>query len=352
MSAFDLIAVHAQVSRLAWVDYAKGLCIVMVVMMHSTLDYGIAVSSEGWLHHLVAFARPFRMPGFFLLAGIFLSRSINSPLRDYVDRKLVHFFYFYLLWLVIHLSITESGLLLQNPVEFLGVFAYAWIEPVNTLWFVHMLAIFYMMTRLLRRAPRMLILLLAGSLQIAFSLGWINTGWSLSNRFFTYYVYFFAGYALAPWIFTFARSIPARPRHALLGLVLWAVLNAVFTITSSDSAPGVSLLLGFAGAAAIVTAGSLLSMQSWTYWLRYCGANSIVIYLSFFLPMKVALILLSYSGAVPDVGTASVLITVVAVLSPLLFHWVIKDTWGKFLYERPPSWRLHGMVRSGLRHQD
>lgn len=29
--------VHTQADRVAWVDYAKGFCIIMVVMMHSTL---------------------------------------------------------------------------------------------------------------------------------------------------------------------------------------------------------------------------------------------------------------------------------------------------------------------------
>jgi uncharacterized membrane protein YcfT len=51
--------------RVAWVDYAKGLCIVFVVMMHSTLGVENVLGQEGWLHTVVAFAKPFRMPGFF-----------------------------------------------------------------------------------------------------------------------------------------------------------------------------------------------------------------------------------------------------------------------------------------------
>ena len=37
--------------RIDWVDYAKGFCIVMVVMMHSTLGVGQAAGGEGWLHY-------------------------------------------------------------------------------------------------------------------------------------------------------------------------------------------------------------------------------------------------------------------------------------------------------------
>ena len=67
-------------SRVAWVDYAKGFCIVFVVMMHSTLGVGNTLGQEGWLHSVVAFAKPFRMPDFFLISGLFL--SVVSPTRD------------------------------------------------------------------------------------------------------------------------------------------------------------------------------------------------------------------------------------------------------------------------------
>lgn len=201
-------AIQSPAARVAWVDYAKGVCIIMVVMMHATLDYGAAVGSEGWLHQVVAFARPFRMPDFFLLAGLFLAASINSPLREYIDRKVLHFVYFYLIWLFIQLGVTESGMLLNDPAGFISAYFWAWVEPINTLWFVHMLAIFYVVTRLLRNVPVVLVFVVAAGLQVAFQLGWIATGWSVIDRFFDRYVYFFCGYAAAQWIFSFARQIP------------------------------------------------------------------------------------------------------------------------------------------------
>ena len=87
-----------------WVDYAKGFCIVMVVMMHSTLGVEQAAGREGWMHALVAFAKPFRMPDFFLISGLFLARVIDRDWRDYLDRKVVHFAYFYVLWVTIQFA--------------------------------------------------------------------------------------------------------------------------------------------------------------------------------------------------------------------------------------------------------
>lgn len=327
--------------RVEWVDYAKGICIVLVVMMHSTLHYGQAVSNDGWLHYVVAFAAPFRMPDFFMLAGIFLAQSINNSWRDYLDRKIIHFAYFYMLWLAIQLTLTETGLLLSDPVAFLSIYGAALFVPINTLWFVHMLLIFYGVTRLLRHRSQWLVFIVAAGLQILYQQGIADTQWHIVNRFFEYYVFFFAGYAAAPWIFRLAHEAARKLPIALAGLLLWAVINGMVVATGYGHSPGIGLVLGFLGAGAIVVAGSLLAGRGWATIVQYAGANSIVIYLSFFLPMKVLIVLFSRTGIVSDTGLVSLLITIVAVLSPLIFYRIIKDTKLAFLYYRPALFRLH-----------
>ena len=78
-------------SRVEWVDYAKGFCIIFVVMMHSTLGVEKYAGETGWMNHVVMFARPFRMPDFFLISGLFLGLVIDRPWLRYFDRKVVHF---------------------------------------------------------------------------------------------------------------------------------------------------------------------------------------------------------------------------------------------------------------------
>ncbi|MEP6840972.1 MAG: acyltransferase family protein, partial [Bradyrhizobium sp.] len=77
--------------RIDWVDYAKGICIIMVVMMHSVLGVEAAAGQTGFMHLVVMFAKPFRMPDFFLISGLFLSVVIDRDWRTYLDRKVVHF---------------------------------------------------------------------------------------------------------------------------------------------------------------------------------------------------------------------------------------------------------------------
>ena len=84
--------------RVGWVDYAKGICIVMVVMMHSTLGVEQATGKSSRMGALVTFAKPFRMPDLFLISRLFLAQVIDRHWPAYSDTKVVHFAYFYALW--------------------------------------------------------------------------------------------------------------------------------------------------------------------------------------------------------------------------------------------------------------
>lgn len=332
--------------RVNWVDYGKGICIILVVMMHSTLNYGEMVHGTGWMHDVVAYAQPFRMPDFFLIAGLFLSRSINGPLRDYIDRKVIHFAYFYGLWLLIQTLVFEADLLLTDPAAIPMIFLKQLVFPASSLWFIHQLLVFYVVTRLLRKVPVLGVFAGAVVLHTAFYAGMVETGWSVTNRFANWYVYFFAGYAFAPIVFSFADKVRERAPVAMMGLAAWALGNGLLVGAGVSHLPVVSLLMGFAGAFAIVAVAALLSKFSVGDAVRYAGKHSIVIYLTFFIPMKAAQKILAQTGIVPDIGTACLMVLVFAVAAPLIFHRLIKSTPLIFLYERPDIIRLDSSKKS------
>ncbi len=56
------------------------------------------------------FAKPFRMPDFFLISGLFLSVVIDRDWRTYLDRKVMHFAYFYVLWVTIQFGFKAPSL--------------------------------------------------------------------------------------------------------------------------------------------------------------------------------------------------------------------------------------------------
>ena len=337
-------------ARVNWVDYGKGICIMLVVMMHSTLGYGEMVHQTGWMHDVVVWAKPFRMPDFFMIAGLFLSLSIHGPLLRFIDRKVVHFAYFYLLWLAIQTLAFEADVLLHDPVAFAVIFAKQLIFPASSLWFIHMLLVFYVVTRLLRQVPVLVVFAGAVVLHSAFYAGWLDTGWSVTERFANWYVFFFAGYAFAPAIFRFAEHVRGEPVFAMMALVAWGIWNGVFVHHGSGDVPGISLAMGFAGALAIVAVASLLSRFEIGSFVRYAGKNSIVIYLTFFIPMKLAQKGLAMTGLVSDAGTACLIVVSVGVLVPLAIHWMVRGTTLRYLYVRPDFLKFERRVGQHIRY--
>ena len=322
--------------RIAWIDYAKGICLVAVVCFY-THYYVQDVTGSGWMQYWVDFARPFRMPDFFLIAGLFLARTIDRPWRDYLDRKVVHFVYFLVLWTTIYFA---AELLLTGNLAgtVLWLEYLRWyVDPYHMLWFIAMLPVYFLVTRALRGIPWWLVLGVAALLQI-----WgPESGWRHLDRFSERYVYFYAGYALAPLAFQLTDWARQNKRQALGALAIWAVINQSFVALMLHEKPGISLVLGFAGTAAVMGVGALLQGRRSMAWLAYLGRHSIVVFLAFYIPMVAAAKLLWKFHPPLDAGTQALLIVVAGVAAPIALSWVVRRTPLRLLFERP-SWAKVG----------
>ena len=318
--------------RIDWVDYAKGICIVMVVMMHSVLGVEAAAGQTGFMHLLVMFAKPFRMPDFFLISGLFLAVVIDRDWRTYLDRKVVHFAYFYLLWVTIQFGFKAPSFAAETNWSHVGyLYLESFIEPFGTLWFIYLLPVFFVVTKLTRRIPPPAILAVAAALEMTR----VVTGWTVIDEFAARFVYFYSGYLFAAYVFALSDRARARPTFALAGLALWALVNGTLVASGYSEWPIVSLALGLAGAGAIIVMGTLLARMRWLNFLRYCGEHSIVIYLAFFLPMAATRTLLLRSGLIADIGTISLIVTMVGVAGALAIWRAALAVHANFLFERP-----------------
>lgn len=321
-------------ARVDWVDYAKGICIVMVVMMHSVLGVELAAGETGFMHVLVAFAKPFRMPDFFLISGLFLSLVIGRDWRTYLDRKVVHFAYFYVVWVTIQFGFKAPAFAAETSWRDAGLlYLESFIEPFGTLWFIYLLPTFFVITKLTRRIPAPAIWLVAAALETAR----IATGWTAIDEFCARFVYFYSGYLFAPYVFALSDRARNHPALALAALASWALVNAGLVAFGASEWKIVSLALGFAGACAIITIGTLLARAHWCNFLRFCGEHSIVIYLAFFLPMAASRTLLLHAGVISDIGNVSLIVTVVGVVGSLAIWQVGLRLGAHFLFERPDA---------------
>jgi uncharacterized membrane protein YcfT len=319
-------------TRVDWVDYAKGICIVMVVMMHSVLGVELASGETGFMHLLVAFAKPFRMPDFFLISGLFLPLVINRDWRAYLDRKVVHFAYFYVLWVTIQFAFKAPAFAAESSWAHAGyLYLESFIEPFGTLWFIYLLPIFFIVIKLTRNAPPLLIWSLAALLETLR----VATGWTVIDEFCTRFVYIYSGYLFADYVFALSDRARRYPAQALTALAAWALVEGSFVALGWSELRGVSLMLGLAGACAVITTGTLLAHARWPDFLRFCGEHSIVIYLAFFLPMAATRTLLLKNGIIHDVGVMSLAVTLVALVGALAIWRIALKAGASFLFERP-----------------
>jgi uncharacterized membrane protein YcfT len=251
------------------------------------------------------------------------------------------------LWVTIQFGV-KAPMLMQEH----GAAGTAWLylqsywEPFGTLWFIYLLPIFFVVTRLTRelRIPPLLIWCVAAALEIAP----IETQWTVIDEFASRFVYFYTGYLFAPRIFALAKEVQASPDAAIAGIVAWGVINGLLVFGGVAALPLVSLALGLVGAGAVVALAALMAMSDLFRPLRYCGQNSIVIYLAFFLPMAASRAVLLKTGLITDIGTISAIVTLAGVLGALAIFWMARRSFARFLFERPKAFWLAARKRVAL----
>ena len=219
------------------------------------------------------------------------------------------------------------------------------VEPYSTLWFIYALAIVSLVTKLVRPVQSSVVLAAAAAIHIMP----VPTGSFFVKALCENWFFFLAGYLFAPLIFDVADWARTHRARAVALLAAWAIVNGALALTELSTAestitlaalPIASLAVGCAGAGAIVILAAVLSTMRLGTVMRYVGARSIVIYLTFFLPMAATRVALTRTGLIDNIGLVSAIVTVTAVTVPLVVGWLVQGTWLAFLYSRPAWARL------------
>ena len=326
--------------RVDWIDYSKGVCIILLVILQATFEYEQSVNNTGWMHAVSVWASPFVLPALFLIAGLFLKRALFGSKSAFFDRNVLRFVYFYALWLTLQTLILQGHALLNDPLSVLGNFAHAWIEPSEGLWILPMLAIFHIATWLLRFVQIARVLLVASLLQIFHAAGLIHTGLLVVDRFAEFYIFFFAGYVGINLVADYGRALLRGFSGMPMALGVWAVIHTILVYQDTITLPLISLIAGFAGIFAMIGLATQLSRISWFDPIRFAGRHYLVIYLTYFIPLTGLVAWLSAEGHVANIGLASLLVAIPAILLPLAFYQLIHKTPLISLYRRPVSFRL------------
>ena len=129
-------------SRLNWVDVAKGLGIVLVVVGHVIRGL-VSADLMNWTataRFVDAWIYSFHMPLFFFLSGLFLCRSARrDSLLDFVSDKARVIAYPYIVWSTITVVLKSAlGSIPNKPRELSDLLLLAY-EPIEQYWFLYVL---------------------------------------------------------------------------------------------------------------------------------------------------------------------------------------------------------------------
>lgn len=184
--------------RLVWVDIARGLAVLLVVVHHTipmlTADFGIFPTRL--MDVFDQFLMLMRMPVLCFVSGLFISKTNKLDGKSFWTSRVAYFIYLYLLWSTVYILFQlVQGVISPSASSYTE--ALSWIDQTLRihafLWYFFALGAFYAFYRLSRNIPVKYVLPFLVLLSILSGLNYIefnSWGW---NHIFQYLVYFMLG---------------------------------------------------------------------------------------------------------------------------------------------------------------
>ena len=274
--------------REGWIDSARGLAIILVVLFHAVINLDLVGLAGPW-SRLAYTLDTFRMPLFFFLSGLLAPSLLARPLREVLRTRCLNLIYLYVLWCL--LLGTFRALLPHSPPGGVAAVARALIEPNVYLWFLYTLCLFTLVGWLTRRLPAWLVVGTALIVSAVFAAGLVSTGDIPWDKTFRYWFFFVLASRAAPAV----RSVVPwmRPAHVVGAGVAYAVVLGFFLYVADDRIIFVRPMLGLLAVAAGCGLGVMIARVPAFGFVRHLGTRTLPIYVVHAFPITAAAALLT-----------------------------------------------------------
>ncbi len=327
-------------SRYAWIDYAKGIAIILVVYRH--LAYGLVAAGVSMPKGVLAtndMLYSFRMPLFFLLSGLFFGRSVaKRGAVNFGMSKVNTLLYPYLLWAMIQISLQilfpEYANAERSRRDFLNIV----LQPrtLDQLWYLFALfnvTILYLLTSLLLKGKKGWQLLIG--LVLLGVAPYVQSSSTLYD-IALHYIYFAVGDIAATYFFQGEiQDLLANPVNLLLLTPVFCLLQWYYLLHQQMN---LYLLMPIAlnGCLFVMMLASWLAKLQKLQFLNVIGHYSLYIYLlhvSIFAALRAMLL---YTGITNGVVLllicipSSILLSIIAyrILVKMGFSFLFKGKFG------------------------
>lgn len=322
--------------RDTWVDAAKGVAIILVVLTHA---YGysaiIGAESELWRSMNALFAT-LRMPMFFMLAGLFATSWIGRSWSELLRGKVILLMWVYLLWVIVRFlffSLVPSLIYPSESGSLVRLFAQAVWSSMPT-WFLYALAAFFVAAKALSKLRAITQLVATGAISIVFMADLITLPSSLWTGLAEYFFFFLLGAHGNSIIRTRAKTFGGKTVAFAL-VPIWIAAAWLCQQANLLDVIGVRFALSILALPAGVGLGLLLSRGRLT---AYLGKNTMPIYLAHSLVLGGVAVLLSglpLDSLQTMAAWLTPALTVASVAVSLGVHWLLMRMNVRGVYETP-----------------
>lgn len=302
--------------RYPWVDYAKGIAIILVAYRHVLHGYekaGILVPE--YLGLVQQSVYNFRMPLFFILGGIFVRKSLQKrSFPRFFRYKLNTILYPYLVWATVQLTLQIIFSGYTNGSKQISDYLYLLYYPrgLDQFWFLYTIfniTILFALTYTFLRIKPLGQLALGVFLYYCSNLPALSEI-SLLQDTLQFYIYFALGSWGADLVLDDKNQTFLSSPYLLLGLLPFFLVSQWYWINHPDLrdvAPYLFMMIAIIGSLFVFSLSFIISRANVAHFLRVAGRHSLYIYI-----MHVIVLALTRGVLVNLLG-----ITHIAVLLPV-----------------------------------
>jgi uncharacterized membrane protein YcfT len=336
-------------ARLDWVDAARGVCVLLVVLLHVRIFVYAPLAPptngiEVWTQ-LTEFFGAFRLPLLFVVSGLVASRRVRAGWSDRrTVLRAVSLYWLYLVWLTVYALLSIVVVAPGVPFRVLSVDAYArqLLVPDSMLWFIFALAVYVALFSSLSRVSPTAILGVLAVVSVASGAAPMTRDEALWLHGVYYAVFFAVGVYLAPMIRALAEN--RSPWRVPLALVVFVVFQVLWqqSVEGTVLESGLRLLRDSAAVVlSIIVIELLVRWRPFARAARAIGRRTLPIFvlqlpliwvLFLFPPVEWSLAFAPVRHLAPVLGTALI------VVAALGIHSFALRGRGRVLFGVPSSW--------------
>jgi fucose 4-O-acetylase-like acetyltransferase len=327
-----------QKSRLAWVDYLRGIAIVLVVYRHVLLgiqNSGMTLPPAYLNANIMFFS--FRMPLFFILSGIFISSSLaKKSLGRIIYSKFELLLYPYIIWSVIQITIQIFASRYTNSDRTAFDYIYILYQPkqIDQFWYLPALfnsTIVYLLTKKKLKLHGWMQILLGLAL---YFLSPLCRQVTMMSDWMEFYIFFAIGDTFSTYFFHDKFQAFLKNRYTLPALLPVFIATQFYYLHLYNTSPGndvnLGLFLPIALFGCLTMCALAYRLQKWDIlrFLRVLGYHSLYIYVMHVIVAAfVRVILTKVSGLHQPVALLFIGIALASTVPVMIYNL--------FIFEKP-----------------